>query len=264
MPKSEEIFTKVPNIILDDTLLDVYERSILIHIARKTIGFGKKSDGISLSQFTLATGISKPKVIRTIAELTKKRLIKVVKRTIPGKGKTFNRYTLSLVSHRHQLVSDRDYPSISQTPPLVSDRDIQKKIEQKKIDKRGEREGISSISDKEINGFLSHLEETEPIRSPQAYRIKIIKELKNSESVTTKAFQEWKSILDREKEYTHFSNKFIGKYGTIKTNDGTVDCRFTHIGFEEDFFDVSIQYGDEYKTFRYRTFNAMQQAIKVA
>jgi len=92
MAKQEEAFTKIPNIILDDTTLNVYERAILIHIARQTIGYGKKSDGISLSQFVKATSISKDKIIRTIADMKKKKLLNVTKQTAASGGKSYNRY----------------------------------------------------------------------------------------------------------------------------------------------------------------------------
>jgi len=76
MAKQEKNYTQVPNIILDDTTLNVYEFRIMVHIARQTIGYGKKSDGISLSQFVKATGISKDKCLRIIASMKKRSLSK--------------------------------------------------------------------------------------------------------------------------------------------------------------------------------------------
>ena len=127
MKQTEGAFTKIPNIILDDTTLNVYERAILIHVARQTIGYGKKSDGISLSQFGKATGISKDKAIRTIADLNIKKQLKVTKQTSANGGKSYNRYSLTLVLHKDYLVADKDNPSTSQRQGLVADKDIQKK-----------------------------------------------------------------------------------------------------------------------------------------
>ena len=62
----ESPFTKVPNSIFDIEGLNIYERLVLLYIIRKTIGFNKKSDGISLSQFVKFTGASKPTIIKAI------------------------------------------------------------------------------------------------------------------------------------------------------------------------------------------------------
>ena len=78
MAKQGGQFTRIPNYILDDNTLDVYEFRILAHIARQTIGHEKKSDGISLSQFVDATGISKKKIIKTIKSLEDKGHIKLL------------------------------------------------------------------------------------------------------------------------------------------------------------------------------------------
>ncbi len=48
---------------------------IFKHIIRKTYGFNKKSDAISLSQFVVATGLSKVHICRGIAILLKMNLI---------------------------------------------------------------------------------------------------------------------------------------------------------------------------------------------
>ncbi len=213
MAKQEETFTKIPNIILDDTTLNVYERAILIHIARQTIGYGKKSDGISLSQFVKATGISKAKVIRTIEDVKKKKLLKVIKQTAASGGKSYNRYYLTLVSHKDYLVSDRDYPSISQTLPLVSDRDIQKKIEQKKIDKKRETETYDniffSLSDheqtREANSFAEHISMS--ASNPEAYKVKIKKQINKEHPETLEVFQEWYFTKTCQK----LSSKYVGE-----------------------------------------------------
>jgi len=145
MAKQEENYTRVPNIILDDTTLNVYEFRIMVHIARQTIGYGKKSDGISIGQFVDATGISNRKVQTTIRGLEKKKYIKVTRHTIKGKGKSFNRYSFTLQHRVPYLEHDVPNPIAPCAIPLEHDVPIQKKIEQKKIDKRRERENIPLI-----------------------------------------------------------------------------------------------------------------------
>ena len=95
MAKDEGAFTKVPNWILDDTSLNTFEFRIMLVIARQTIGYGKKSDGISISQFSNATGISISKVKMVIKNLKSKKLIRVQRQVKEDGGKSYNRYSLT-------------------------------------------------------------------------------------------------------------------------------------------------------------------------
>jgi len=56
------------------------QMQVLMVIIRKTYGWKKKIDGIPLSQFTDATGIMKPHVIRAIKGLEKKHIVTVTKK----------------------------------------------------------------------------------------------------------------------------------------------------------------------------------------
>ena len=87
-------FFQMPN-YLWDLDLDIYQRAILTHIVRKTIGWGKIKDGISLSQFSKDLKISKPKVISTLKELIKMNLI-VKKSTFLSNGsQSYNLYYIA-------------------------------------------------------------------------------------------------------------------------------------------------------------------------
>ena len=94
--KRTETFTMIPNTILDDPALDPYEFRVLLHIARQTIGYGKKSDGISLSQFAQATGMSKRAVQNAIKRLKDKGYIHVVFQTKTNGGQSYNRYGIKV------------------------------------------------------------------------------------------------------------------------------------------------------------------------
>ena len=72
-------FTQIPNILLDRTDLDVYEHRAMMIIARKTMGWGKQTDGIPHSQFMDAMQSSKHTVIRAISSLESKGLIEVIR-----------------------------------------------------------------------------------------------------------------------------------------------------------------------------------------
>ena len=210
----ESPFTKVPNSILDFEGLDVYEFRILILILRKTIGFNKKSDGISLSQFIKFTGISKDKVIKSLENLQKNKFISVQKQTLKTGGKSFNRYT-PLVCEKDYLVRQKDKGSTSERLGLVCEKDIQKKIEQKKIDKRREREGniFFSFSNnkqlREIDRYIDHLISTEEyIKNTKAFSRKIKKQLLDGEKYQIEDFEKW--YLNKTCE--ELGNKYIGKY----------------------------------------------------
>lgn len=56
------------------------QMQVLLFIIRKTYGWGKKTDGIPLSQFVEATGISKTHIIRAINGLADKNMIVVTKK----------------------------------------------------------------------------------------------------------------------------------------------------------------------------------------
>jgi len=77
-PQLENGYTKVANEILEALVkinLSPYQSRVLWFIIRKTYGWHKKTDWISLSQIAEGTGIAKPNVCRTIKWLTIKNLI---------------------------------------------------------------------------------------------------------------------------------------------------------------------------------------------
>lgn len=103
----QDNYTKVPNEILDNPELDVYERAILVIIARKTIGYGKKSDGISLSQFMKLGNIGKTKVISTIKKLEARGLITATRQRTKAGGYSYTRYSLKVVLHANKSCPPR-------------------------------------------------------------------------------------------------------------------------------------------------------------
>jgi phage replication O-like protein O len=69
------------------------ERQLFDFIIRKTYGFKKKEDQISLSQFVKATGIKKPHVCRGLNNLLEKKLITKNGNTNPPKYRIQKDYT---------------------------------------------------------------------------------------------------------------------------------------------------------------------------
>lgn len=77
-PQLTDGYTPVANPIMDAlarTQLSGYEWRVLFFILRKTYGWSRKSDQLSLSQFVDGTGIGKKHVINTIGLLVKKHII---------------------------------------------------------------------------------------------------------------------------------------------------------------------------------------------
>ncbi len=88
-------FTQLPNYLWDRDDLTVYDRVILIHIVRKTIGWGKVSDGISLNQFCNDLSISKNTVIKSINSLSNKEIVTQSKRILGNGAQGFSYYQIS-------------------------------------------------------------------------------------------------------------------------------------------------------------------------
>ena len=71
-PQKENGYTAIANEILEQlvkrSLLGA-ELSIILFVIRKTYGFHKKSDAISLTQFEKGTGLSRPTICKTLKNL---------------------------------------------------------------------------------------------------------------------------------------------------------------------------------------------------
>lgn len=77
-PQLENGYTRIANEILEALArnrIPGEPRQVFDVILRKTYGFHKKVDAISLSQFVLATGINRPNIIRAIKQLITMNLI---------------------------------------------------------------------------------------------------------------------------------------------------------------------------------------------
>lgn len=74
----QEGFTKIPNEILEEMARSpvfCHRTRILVAILRKTAGWNKVEDWISLSQFEGITGIEKPNVCRALKQLLQAKII---------------------------------------------------------------------------------------------------------------------------------------------------------------------------------------------
>lgn len=88
-------FTQIPNILLDRTDLDAYEHRAMLVVARKTMGWGKQTDGIPLSQFMELMNAAKNTVLRSIEGLEEKGIIEVARAQRFKGRKGWNKYRFS-------------------------------------------------------------------------------------------------------------------------------------------------------------------------
>ena len=77
-PQLEDGYTQIANELIEALArfnLSPYESRLFWYIVRKTYGYQKKTDAISLGQFTLGTGIPTSNVIRTLKRLENRHFI---------------------------------------------------------------------------------------------------------------------------------------------------------------------------------------------
>lgn len=77
-PQLENGYTQIANELIEALArfnLSPYESRLLWYIVRKTYGYQKKTDAISLGQFALGTGIPVSNVIRTLRKLESRHFI---------------------------------------------------------------------------------------------------------------------------------------------------------------------------------------------
>jgi DNA-binding transcriptional ArsR family regulator len=172
-------FFQMPNELWDMDL-DVYQRVILTHIIRKTIGWGKQKDGISLSQFASDLKISKPKVVSTLKSLIDMGLIEKKESFLPNGGRSFNSYNVS--ENIVTLVNDINRGSKCGLQGVVNDINRQNTLEQnttttKKTDKQTqllldlEANLKRDLSSKEKAYMLDYIKYRKEIKKPiKTYR----------------------------------------------------------------------------------------------
>ena len=106
-PQLENGFTKLANEIIEKFCkfrVSGEEWMVLWVILRKTYGFNKKEDAISLSQFAVMTDLKRPSIIRALKKLVTKKLLLIDKSaTSLGNKYTFNKHFDTWVSFTKKL-----------------------------------------------------------------------------------------------------------------------------------------------------------------
>ncbi len=77
-PQTEDGFTRIANELLEAITLHKFskrEYKVVLSVIRKTYGFNKKADDMSLSQISDLTGLDRSNICRTVNSLTAKKVL---------------------------------------------------------------------------------------------------------------------------------------------------------------------------------------------
>lgn len=131
-------YTMIPNFIFDVCLgsLGEGELKILMMIYRQTVGFDKKADKISYSQFTTKTGLSRSTISQSIKGLIKKGLVKA------NRSGIINEYTYCLPESNYQTSSKSEPGAVRNS----NQQPVRNPNTQKKALKETERNTTSSTN----------------------------------------------------------------------------------------------------------------------
>lgn len=221
-------YTQAPNVYFDELMagLTGSEFKVLMYITRRTFGFGKKSDNISLNQIAngitkkdgtildKGTGLSVKQVQRTIKVLTDKNIVIKEKRNSKEKGIEATNYSLKF---RKDLLDPLGQNVHS---PMVKMSIEQKKVLQNKVFNNKERiysredqelikEIVNNLNDKSKKNFRSNNVKTKKLikaRLNEGYVLddfKKVIDIKTNEWLNT----EYNKFLRPE---TLFGGKFEG------------------------------------------------------
>ena len=131
-------YTQVPNSILDEKLKDLKssELKIFMLICRKTFGYQKCIDSISLSQMTKHTGLTKSTVIEAVRGLEKKDIIQ--KHT----DKRTHQYSIKIEPLTTSSGPKNEPTKVQNSDPWM----VQKSDTQKKASKQKEKNTTTNSS----------------------------------------------------------------------------------------------------------------------
>lgn len=144
----EPNYTQVPNAIFSlMPELKESELKVLLAIVRKTIGWKKHKDRISLTQLQEITGLGRASVSEAIKSENLKGVIKVHK---TKKGNVYEMIIHSMNSELppDQLVQNLNYPSMNSEPVASMNSEHTKEtITKETIQKKADKSAIPSLSD---------------------------------------------------------------------------------------------------------------------
>jgi phage replication O-like protein O len=131
----------------------------LLFVLRKTYGFNKKTDKISLSQFVNGTGINRPNVARAIKGLIDKNIIHVKKGGIKKDTIKVSEYRFNKRYDTWKSSIKKDTGGIKKDKKVVSKKIHTKDNIQKKV--------YSDKSKAFVGNFISYIKNIHPNQAPK-------------------------------------------------------------------------------------------------
>lgn len=177
-------FTQIPNVFFDEiySKLGFAELKVLLYIMRRTYGFQKKTDKISLTQFEngidkldTGTGLARKNIISALSSLEEKKIV------IKNKNKYITSYSLYLDSDL-KLVTQSNQTSYAELPELVTQSNPQKKEKESIQNKDTAFDSFWSVYPKKVNKKVcENLWKTKKLNSKLEVILNFVKEAKNTE-----------------------------------------------------------------------------------
>ena len=188
--------TQISNQFIDDWISQLNGAAVktFLAVSRKTIGWHKETDAISLSQLQQITGLSRQGVMNAVDELEKIGLITIDKREY--------RSTLFTINYE-EVVNSVDGGGKLSRPEVVNSVDTQKKPE------RNSSKETSSPIDRDFEEAWKHYPRKESKKSAlKAYRARRKKERADTLLTATKNYA--KSVEGRERRFIKLGATFFG------------------------------------------------------
>jgi len=229
---------------LQEGNLDHYEFTLAMILLNQTIGFKKKSDGISLSQWMQRSGLSKNKVIKTLESLKEKKYIKKKRQNTQKQGNSYSRYWLT-------LVPDVNKACTSDEQGLVPDVNTQ--VINNTSNKR--EKDFFYFSEETVEAYINHLLNTEDVKNKVAYSVKIKKQIRANDFATLEALKKWLPVYKAEAFYKRYKQQQL----EIPIKDGeTLKGELSSIEFKDQAYIVRICDPETYKSHSIK-FNQLEE-----
>ena len=147
-PQKENGYTAISNEILEKLLqlpLNSSELRIFLTVIRKTYGYQKKEDRISLSQFEKYTGLSRPTVVESLKRLVKYTLLVKCTTSVYSVQKNWEKWVVKTTllvkseaqtSKDHLTKTSKDHLTHKRNKEIQKKREKLNKLRKNLIDKK--------------------------------------------------------------------------------------------------------------------------------
>jgi len=199
-PQLEDGYTRISNEILEHLCKinkSAYQSRVLEYIWRKTYGYNKKNDWISISQIVEGTGLKKSHVSRTKKELLDRNLVTCIGNKIAfQKDWTMWQELPKLVTNKKSYQSRPGVTNPGQELPIQARsylyRDIQKKLYKRNYTKENiQKKGvfIKNLTEKDLQDISLKY------NVPLSFVISKLDDMKNWIEAKGKRYKNYKAAL---------------------------------------------------------------------